>query len=64
MSEQTQEQYLAIVLGGMLKDKGMVGFADRLSREDAEAIRSYIASVAEIRPRLAIQTPMSTNRSR
>ena len=35
-----------IVLGGTLKDLGMVGFADVLTREEAEAVRQYIIAEA------------------
>jgi len=31
-----------IVLGGMLKQNGMVSFSNELSRQDAEAIRAYV----------------------
>lgn len=32
----------SIVLGGARKDRGMVGFADELTKEDAEALRAYV----------------------
>ena len=32
----------SIVLGGTRKDRGMVGFADELTKEDAEALRAYV----------------------
>jgi alcohol dehydrogenase (cytochrome c)/quinohemoprotein ethanol dehydrogenase len=35
-----------IVLGGLLKDAGMVGFQNILSPQDAEAIRAYVAGRA------------------
>ncbi|MDP9090222.1 MAG: PQQ-dependent dehydrogenase, methanol/ethanol family [Pseudomonadota bacterium] len=38
----------AIVIGGALKDSGMVSFANQLSRADAEAIRAYVASEARL----------------
>ena len=31
-----------MVLGGLHWQKGMVGFSDQLSAEDAEAIRAYL----------------------
>jgi hypothetical protein len=34
------------VLGGLLKDAGMVSFAVSIDRKDAEAIRAYIVSRA------------------
>ena len=34
--------FFDVVLGGVLKDNGMVSWAPVLSREDAEAVRSYI----------------------
>ncbi|MBZ5700913.1 MAG: PQQ-dependent dehydrogenase, methanol/ethanol family [Acidobacteriia bacterium] len=36
------EMWYGIVLGGMLKQAGMVSFAKELSREDAETIRAYV----------------------
>lgn len=47
MSEETRQQFLPIVLGGLRHQKGMVGFADRLSPEDAMAIFSYLEKRAE-----------------
>lgn len=35
-----------IVLGGLLKDKGMVGFADVLTKEEAKAVQQYIIAEA------------------
>ena len=35
-----------LVIDGVLQDNGMVSFANRLSPEDAEAIRAYIADRA------------------
>lgn len=32
----------SIVLGGARKDRGMVGFADELNKEDVEALRAYV----------------------
>ncbi|MFV0278583.1 MAG: c-type cytochrome, partial [Parahaliea sp.] len=42
MSAQTHEQFLPIVLGGLRHNRGMAGFADRLSSEDAQAIHAYL----------------------
>jgi len=41
-----KEAWQSIVIGGVLKDNGMVSFVNRLSLEDAEAIRAYIADRA------------------
>jgi alcohol dehydrogenase (cytochrome c)/quinohemoprotein ethanol dehydrogenase len=40
------ERFFDVVLGGALKDNGMVSFAPVLNREQAEAIRSYVISRA------------------
>jgi alcohol dehydrogenase (cytochrome c)/quinohemoprotein ethanol dehydrogenase len=40
------ERFFDAVLGGALKDNGMVSFAPVLNREQAEAIRSYVISRA------------------
>jgi len=36
------QAWMAVVHDGVLKDNGMVGFADSLSREEIEAIRAYV----------------------
>jgi len=36
------DQWFYIVLGGMLKQNGMVSFAQELSHEDVAGIRSYV----------------------
>jgi len=41
MSATVHAQWDAIVLGGALSDKGMLGFADVLSKADADAIHAY-----------------------
>ncbi len=46
MTAETHEQFPAIVLGGMLRDQGMMGYADVLTPEDAELIRQYVISQA------------------
>ena len=46
MSKERHNDYLAVVLGGMLQDNGMASFADILDAADAERIRQYIISRA------------------
>ena len=46
MSPQTHGAFLAIVLGGTRAQNGMAGFADVLSREQAEAIHHYLIARA------------------
>jgi quinohemoprotein ethanol dehydrogenase len=41
-STLANDQWFYIVLGGMLKQNGMVSFAPELSHQDAAAIRSYV----------------------
>jgi quinohemoprotein ethanol dehydrogenase len=41
-----KETWQSIVIDGVLQDNGMVSFVNRLSPEDAEAIRAYIADRA------------------
>jgi len=41
-SDETHKDWLAIVLGGIRRDKGMMPFAEFLSKEDAQAIRVYV----------------------
>jgi quinohemoprotein ethanol dehydrogenase len=38
----TSDQWFDIVLGGQLRQRGMVSFAKEFSRQDAAAIRSYV----------------------
>ena len=38
----TKEPFKAVVLDGVLKDKGMISFAEELSVDDVEAIRAYV----------------------
>lgn len=40
------EAWNAVVIGGALKDRGMISFAQTLSGEDAEALRAYVSSKA------------------
>ncbi|MEP7245015.1 MAG: PQQ-dependent dehydrogenase, methanol/ethanol family [Gammaproteobacteria bacterium] len=42
MTPETRATFYDIVLGGLRKDKGMVSFADKLDRRDAEAINAYV----------------------
>ena len=42
MSEQTHIDFVGIVLGGSRAHKGMVGFYETNSMEDAEAIHAYL----------------------
>ena len=41
-SDKTHEEWLAIVLGGVRRDKGMMPFHEYLTVEDAEALRAYV----------------------
>ena len=36
------DQWLSIVINGALSSAGMVSFSKELTRDDAEAIRSYV----------------------
>ena len=45
-SSQTHEIWQDIVLGGVLKARGMVSFSEYVSEDDAEAIRQYVLSEA------------------
>jgi len=42
MTADTWELFEPIVLGGMRHENGMVGFADRISRDEANAIYAYL----------------------
>ena len=42
MGEQTHRIFNEIVLDGLLEDRGMSGFDDRLSKQDVEAIYAFI----------------------
>ena len=42
MSGETHENFNAITLGGLYAEKGMVGFASRLSEQDAKDIHAYL----------------------
>jgi quinohemoprotein ethanol dehydrogenase len=41
-STLTNDQWFEIVLGGMLRDNGMVSFAKEVSHGDASAVRAYL----------------------
>ena len=42
MNAETHAEFSAIVLDGALADRGMVGFADRVTPEETEAIHAYV----------------------
>jgi quinohemoprotein ethanol dehydrogenase len=44
MSPERHAQFMDIVLGGILKEKGMASFRDRISDQDAQAIHAYLIS--------------------
>ena len=46
MSEETHQQFAAIVLGGSKKDLGMPSFVDTLDNQSSEAIRTFVISKA------------------
>jgi len=46
MAPDAHAQFKAIVIDGIRKDKGMVGFADILTVEDADAIHAYLIARA------------------
>ncbi|MEM7018720.1 MAG: PQQ-dependent dehydrogenase, methanol/ethanol family [Pseudomonadota bacterium] len=48
MTSEKHQDFYAIVLGGMLKDKGMVSFAPVLSKEDVDAIYAYVIERAHV----------------
>ena len=50
MSEQTHSDFIGIVLGGSYAHKGMIGYYETLSLEDAEAIHSYLDKQQERLP--------------
>jgi quinohemoprotein ethanol dehydrogenase len=47
LTKETHAAFLDIVLGGVRKDKGMASFADRLTKEQAEAIHAFVISRAQ-----------------
>jgi quinohemoprotein ethanol dehydrogenase len=46
MTPETHAQFNAIVIDGIRKEKGMVGFADILTPADADAIHAYLIARA------------------
>jgi len=42
----SKEAWQSVVIGGVLKTKGMVSFSRWLTADDAEAIRAYVAGRA------------------
>jgi quinohemoprotein ethanol dehydrogenase len=46
MSPEVRAQFHDIVLGGTLKEKGMIGFSDILSRADADDVNAYLVARA------------------
>ena len=46
MARETRAEFNAIVLDGIRKDKGMIGFRDLLSEDDAAAINAYLVARA------------------
>jgi quinohemoprotein ethanol dehydrogenase len=46
MSPEVRAQFKEIVLGGILKEKGMMGFSDLLTTADADAVNAYLVARA------------------
>jgi quinohemoprotein ethanol dehydrogenase len=46
MSAEIRAQFHDIVLGSILKDKGMIGFSDILSRADSDDVNAYLVARA------------------
>jgi quinohemoprotein ethanol dehydrogenase len=44
MPAESRAKFKEVVLGGLLKDKGMIGFADILTEADADAVNAYLIS--------------------
>ena len=42
MSKATHAEFDAVVLGGARAERGMVSFADVVTREDADAVHAYL----------------------
>jgi quinohemoprotein ethanol dehydrogenase len=47
MDTKTHDNFLAITLGGLYTNKGMVGFADKISEQDAKDIHAYLIQRAK-----------------
>ena len=43
-----KEAWRAVVIDGVLKERGMVSFARSLSVDDAEAVRGYVVGKARV----------------
>ena len=43
---QTREGWRAVVYAGALESRGMVGFSPWFSEDDVEAVRGYVAGLA------------------
>lgn len=56
MAPSTRENFKAIVIDGMLKDRGMASFGDLLSEQDVEDIYAYIVTRAKQDRALQIPT--------
>ncbi len=42
----SKDAWQSVVIGGALKNRGMIGFSQWLSKDDAEAVRAYVAERA------------------
>lgn len=42
----SKDAWQSVVIGGALKNRGMIGFSKWLSKDDAEAVRAYVAERA------------------
>ncbi|MDB6009683.1 MAG: quinohemoprotein alcohol dehydrogenase [Gammaproteobacteria bacterium] len=47
LSPERHSQFMDIVLGGKLKEQGMVGFSDRLNTQQAQSIHAYLIQRAQ-----------------
>ncbi|TVQ44891.1 MAG: PQQ-dependent dehydrogenase, methanol/ethanol family [Gammaproteobacteria bacterium] len=48
MTAESHEKFHAVVLGGLYRDRGMVGFGDVLEPGDSEAVQAYIIYRAHV----------------
>ena len=46
---RTEADFKSVVIDGVLKSRGMVGFAKYMSPQDAENIRAYLLTLARAR---------------
>jgi mono/diheme cytochrome c family protein len=51
--------FKAIVIDGALQNNGMVSFAAQLSPQDAEAIRAYVVSLANVAKDAQVPAPLA-----